>query len=58
MEAVAWVIKYFVAASVVRGFDLSVIIGIMARRFISRPIHIRKKLLLSIVTIGPERIVK
>lgn len=58
IEAVACVIKYFVAASVDRGFDLFTIRGMMASRFISRPIHIRKKLVLSIVTIGPERIVK
>lgn len=54
----AWVRKYFVAASVDRGLFVLVISGIMAKRFISRPIHIRKKLVLSIVTIGPERIVK
>lgn len=54
----ACVIKYLVAASVDRGFDLLIIRGIMARRFISSPIHIRKKLELSIVTIGPEKIVK
>lgn len=58
IEAVAWVIKYFVDASMDRGFDLFIIRGIMASRFISKPIHIRKKLELSIVTIGPEKMVK
>lgn len=58
IDAVAWVIKYFVDASMDRGFDLLIIRGIMASRFISKPIHIRKKLELSIVTIGPEKIVK
>lgn len=54
----AWVRKYFVAASVDRGFVFFVIIGMIARRFISSPIHIRNKLALNIVTIGPDKIVK
>ena len=58
IDAVAWVIKYLVAASVDRGWDLLSMRGIMASKFISRPIHIRKKLVLKIVTIGPEKIVK
>lgn len=58
IEAVAWVRKYFVAASVDRGFVFFVIIGMIASRFISSPIHIRNRLALSIVTIGPDRIVK
>ena len=57
-KAVAWVRKYFVAASVDRGFDLLSISGIMARRFISRPTHIMKRLVLRIVTMGPVKTVK
>lgn len=54
----ACVRKYFVAASVDRGFLKFIISGIMARRFISRPIHMRNMLVLSIVIIGPEKIVR
>lgn len=58
IEAVACVRKYFVAASVDRGFLKFVISGMMARRFISRPIHIRNMLVLNIVIMGPEKIVR
>lgn len=50
--------KYFVAASVDRGFFLSISRGIIARRLISNPTHIRSRLELDIVTIGPIMIVK
>lgn len=58
MEAVAWVRKYFVAASVDRGLELFIISGIRANRFISRPIHIVNRLEPNIVIMGPIRIVK
>lgn len=58
IEAVACVIKYFVAASVDRGFFLLISKGIIARRLISRPTHISIKLVLAIVIIGPIIIVK
>lgn len=58
MEAVAWVRKYFVAASVDRGLELLIISGIRANRFISSPIHMMNKLELSIVIMGPIKIVK
>lgn len=58
IEAVAWVRKYFVAASVDRGLELLIIRGIRASRFISSPIHIMNRLELSIVIMGPIRIVK
>lgn len=40
MDAVACVMKYFVAASVDRGFALPMRIGMTASMLISRPIHI------------------
>lgn len=58
IEAVAWVRKYFVAASVERGFELLIIRGIRANRFISSPIHIMNRLELSMVIIGPIIMVK
>lgn len=58
IEAVACVRKYFVAASVDRGFFLLVNRGIIARRPISNPTHIKSKLELDIVITGPMRIVK
>lgn len=58
IEAVAWVIKYFVAASVDRGFFLLISSGIIAKRLISSPTHINRRLELDIVTIGPIKIVK
>lgn len=58
MEAVACVMKYFVAASVDRGDFLCVSRGIMASRLISSPTHISRRFELIIVTIGPIRIVR
>lgn len=58
MEAVAWVRKYFVAASVDRGLELLIIRGIRASRFISSPIHIMNRLELDMVIMGPMKIVK
>lgn len=58
IEAVACVIKYFDAASVDRGFCLEIIRGIIASKFISSPTHIRNRLLLIMVIIGPKIIVK
>lgn len=58
IEAVAWVRKYFVAASVERGLVLLIIRGIRANRFISSPTHIMNRLELSIVIMGPIKIVK
>lgn len=58
IEAVACVRKYLVAASVERGFGLLFISGMRASKFISSPIHIRNRLELSIVIIGPVMIVK
>lgn len=50
--------KYFVAASVDRGFFLLINNGIIASRLNSRPTHINIRLLLDIVIIGPRKIVK
>lgn len=58
IEAVAWVMKYFVAASVDRGFFLLMSNGMIARRLISRPTHINSKLELDIVIMGPMKMVK
>lgn len=58
IEAVACVRKYFVAASVERGFELLIIRGIRANRFISSPTHMRNKLELIMVIIGPVKIVR
>lgn len=58
IEAVACVTKYFVAASVDRGFFLLVRSGIMARRLNSRPTHINRRLELAIVITGPTKMVK
>lgn len=58
IEAVACVRKYFVAASVDRGFFLLANRGIIARRLISNPTHIKSKLELDIVITGPTRMVK
>ena len=57
IEAVACVVKYFVAASVDRGSFLYVRRGIIARRLISSPTHISNRLELNIVTMGPRMIV-
>lgn len=58
IEAVAWVTKYLVAASVDRGFFLSISRGIIARRLSSKPTHISSMLVLDIVITGPMRMVK
>lgn len=58
IEAVAWVRKYFVAASVDREFFLLISSGMMARRLISNPTHIKSRLELDIVIMGPMKIVK
>lgn len=58
IEAVAWVRKYFVAASVDRGLELLIISGMRANRFISSPIHMMNRLELNIVIMGPIKIVK
>lgn len=42
-EAVAWVKKYFVAASIARGCGVLVIIGMMARVLISKPTQARSQ---------------
>lgn len=39
MEAVAWVRKYFVAASIARGLMFFINTGIIASKFISNPIQ-------------------
>lgn len=43
IDAVACMRKYFVAASVDRGLDLFIRIGIIANMLISRPIHINSQ---------------
>lgn len=50
--------KYFVAASVDRGFFLLIRSGVIARRLSSSPTHISRRLVLDIVITGPMRIVK
>lgn len=50
--------KYFVAASVDRGFFLLIKSGIMAKRLSSSPTHISRRLELAIVITGPMKIVK
>lgn len=57
IEAVACVTKYFVAASVDRGFFLLISMGIIASRLNSRPTHISIRLVLDIVITGPKKIV-
>lgn len=57
IEAVAWIRKYFVAASVERGLELNIKMGIMASMLISKPAHIRIKWLLRMVMIDPTKIV-
>lgn len=56
IEAVACVTKYFVAASVDRGFFLLISMGIIASRLNSRPTHISIRLVLDIVITGPKKI--
>lgn len=58
IEAVVCVTKYFVAASVDRGFFLLISMGIIASRLNSRPTHISIRLVLDIVITGPKKIVK
>ena len=55
IEAVACVTKYFVAASVDRGFFLLISMGIIASRLNSRPTHISIRLVLDIVITGPKK---
>lgn len=50
--------KYFVAASVDRGFFLLIKSGTIARRLSSSPTHISRRLVLDIVIMGPIKIVK
>lgn len=52
-EAAAWVRKYFVAASMARGWGILVINGIMARVLISRPIQARSQWKLDSVIVVP-----
>lgn len=54
MDAVAWVRKYLVAASVDRGLGLIIRIGIMENIFISSPIQISSQWELIIVIIVPR----
>lgn len=58
MEAVACVMKYFVAASIDRWFFLLIRSGVIPSRLISSPIHIIIWLVLSIVIMGPKIIVR
>lgn len=52
-EAAAWVRKYFVAASMARGWGILVIIGIIANVLISRPIHASTQWWLESVIVVP-----
>lgn len=58
IDAVAWIIKYLVAASVDRGLLLDVNRGIIANMLISKPIHINIQWLLNIVVNVPRITVK
>lgn len=58
MDAVAWMRKYFVAASVDRGFLLFIRMGMMANMLISKPIHINNQCELIKVIIVPENRVR
>lgn len=58
IDAVACVMKYFVAASVDRGCFLLISRGVIDRRLISRPIHMSMRLVLVIVIMGPKNMVK
>lgn len=57
MDAVAWVRKYLVAASVDRGVCSFVSSGIIANMFISNPIQVRNQCELVITIRVPEIIV-
>ena len=52
--AAAWVRKYFVAASTARGWWYWAMRGMMARVFISRPIHARSQWELEKVIVVPR----
>lgn len=58
IEAVVWGIKCLVAASVDRACLFVCFQFGLARKFISKVIYIRRRLVLSIVTIGPEKLGK
>lgn len=58
IEAVAWVTKYFVAASVDRGFFLLIRRGVIDNKLSSSPTHMSRRLVLDIVMTGPIRIVR
>lgn len=58
IEAVAWIRKYFEAASIERGFGLFIRIGIIASRLISSPIQISSQWELRSVIIVPENRVR
>lgn len=58
IDAVAWIRKYLVEASVDRGFVLLARIGTMANMFSSKPIQARNQCELRIVIVVPVRIVK
>ena len=57
IDAVAWVRKYLVEASMVRGLYFFIRMGIMASRFISNPIQIISQCELIITIIVPRRTV-
>ncbi|MCQ7628152.1 hypothetical protein NP210_24930, partial [Salmonella enterica] len=57
MDAVAWVIKYFVEASIERGLYDFISIGIMAIMFISKPIQIMNQWELISTIMVPNMIV-
>lgn len=57
IDAVAWVRKYFVAASTARGLCCFISTGIMANMFISKPIQTRSQWELVITIIVPRIIV-
>lgn len=58
MDAVAWVRKYFVAASVERGEGFLVRIGIIASMLISRPIQMSRRWELNRAMKVPESTVR
>lgn len=58
IDAVAWIRKYLVEASVDRGFVFLAKIGTMASMFSSRPIQARNQCELRIVIVVPVRMVR
>lgn len=58
IDAVAWIRKYFDAASVDRGFAFFIKIGIIASMLISRPTQASNQCELRSVTSVPENKVK